>query len=268
MIYKAPAKINVGLDILSKRSDGYHTLESLFVPLPFYDLIEFREATSFSLSNTGITVDCAPHENLLYKTWEALHKRYNIPPIELHLHKQIPYGAGLGGGSSDATTLLMALNNQFSLSLLRQDLHEIAQSLGSDCPFFLFESPMFTKGTGNEFEPAPVDLSDLYYALYVPNIPISTPWAYKQIKPQKPASPLKERLLLPMEQWQKQIENDFEEAVFTHYPQIRQLKSALIDAGADYVSLSGSGSAVFALSKTPINTGMLHNTPLLSHGKL
>lgn len=268
MIHKAPAKINVGLDILSKRPDGFHTLESLFVPLPFYDLIEFREASSFSLSNTGITVDCAPEENLLYKTWEVLHKKYNIPPIELHLHKQIPFGAGLGGGSSDATTLLMALNNHFSLSLSRQDLHDIAQSLGSDCPFFLFEQPMFTKGTGNEFEPSPIDLSGIYYALYVPDIPINTPWAYKQITPKNPTTPLKTKLLTPMNQWQNQIKNDFEEAVFAHYPQIRQLKNALIDAGANYVSLSGSGSAVFALSKEPLKAGKINNTPLLSYGKL
>lgn len=268
MIYKAPAKINVGLDILNKRSDGFHTLESLFVPLPFYDLIEFREHSTFELTNTGINIDCPPEQNLLYKTWQALQQQFNIPPVQIHLHKQIPYGAGLGGGSSDATTLLMALNTFFELKLTREDLHKIAKKLGSDCPFFLYGKPMFTKGIGDEFEPTPIDLRGLYYALFVPDTPVSTPWAYSKITPLKPEVPLKQRLLMPMRLWQTHIQNAFEPAIFQAYPKIERLKNQLIAAGADYASLSGSGSAVYAISKRPLPIGKMSDTPLVSHGQL
>jgi len=268
MIYKAPAKINIGLDIVSKGSDGFHRLESLFAPLPFFDLIEFSKSSSFELTNTGISVDCVGEENLLYMAWRALHKRYNIPALTVHLHKQIPYGAGLGGGSSDATTFLMALNAHFQLKLTREDLYTIAKDLGSDCPFFLYQSPMLVKGTGDVIEPAPISLQGLHYALFVPDTPISTPWAYKQITPSKPEMPLKKRLLMPIEQWQTHIQNAFEPAIFREYPKIGQLKTQLIATGAEYVSLSGSGSAVYALSKKPIEPDLTTDFPLVSHGQL
>lgn len=268
MICKAPAKINIGLDIIERLPNGFHALESVFYPLPFYDLLEIIESPTFQLINTGIEVNCPTEENLLYKAWKKLKEQYNIPAVKIHLHKQIPFGAGLGGGSSDATSLLMGLNELFQLNLTQCQLHEIAATLGSDCPFFLHKKPMLTKGTGDIFEASPIDLTSMHYSLFYPEISISTPWAYKQIKPDSTRQSLLQRLKQPINLWKDLITNDFEPPVFDKCPEIASLKTDLYTQGATYASLSGSGSAVFALHNKPLRLNKQQQKWLYSQGKL
>ncbi len=247
------AKINIGLDILYKRDDGFHELETLMYPIKLNDILTINVANDrpkgLKLTTTGLIIDGSLEDNIIYKTYNLLSLRFNLPAIDIHLHKSIPFGAGLGGGSSDGAFALFGINELCNLNLTINVLEDIATQLGSDCPFFIKNSPAVAKGRGEKLSGFESDLSHFSIALVVPPIPISTISAYSRIKPFVPEKGLEERLALGIENWREIVPNNFEDSVFTQYPEIKLIKEKLYNAGAIYASLSGSGSAVFGIFK-------------------
>lgn len=244
------AKINLGLDILRRRPDGYHDIETVMWPVGWCDVLEIvpSDSPSTTLTVTGRTVACPPEKNLVMKAYNALAERVGgLPPVDIYLRKIIPDGAGLGGGSSDASFTLKILNEMFSLGLTDEELAEVAAHLGADCPFFIYNRPMLATGTGTDLTPVDVDLEGLHTVIVKPPVSVPTAAAYSAVTPAVPEVPLIERLSLPVEEWQGKVVNDFEPSVFPAYPAVAEVKRRLMDAGAVYVSMSGSGSAVYAL---------------------
>lgn len=249
MICFPNAKINLGLNIVSKRPDGYHNIETIFYPVPVKDALEIVEAKTFSFMQTGIQVDAPVEKNLVVKALNLLKKQYDIPELEVHLLKAIPFGAGLGGGSADAAFMLKLLNDFCRLSIPENELEELASSIGADCPFFIRNTPVFASGTGNIFEPVELSLKGYHLCLVKPDVAVSTPEAYSMVKPATPSVSLKEIAKLPVYEWKKLMANDFEPSVFPKFPVIATIKEALYETGAVYASMSGSGSSVFGLFK-------------------
>jgi len=252
MIVFPNAKINLGLNVLKKRADGFHELETVFYPIPLRDALEVvnAAATTTSLQLTGIPLDSAGTTNICIKAYEMLKEDFPLlPPVQMHLHKAIPSGAGLGGGSADASFLLQLLNTKYRLGISDKNLEDYALRLGSDCPFFIRNRPVFAGGRGEAFEPIDLRLSSYYFLVVNPGIHISTPWAFAQVKPGPAEMRVKEAIKLPIESWREMLKNDFEPAVFSTYPQIGAIKKKLYEAGALYASMSGSGSTVFGLFK-------------------
>ena len=249
MILFPPAKINLGLQILSMRNDGFHEIETCMVPIPFYDILELTLSADFSFEQTGIKIPGARGENLCEKAFYLMKSRYEIGNARIHLRKQIPIGAGLGGGSSDAAHVLLALNELFALKLDIEILCLLAAELGSDCPFFIRNEPQLAKGRGELLTPISLNLNGLYCVLFNPKIHVSTKEAYSGVSPRMPDKTVRELLSLPIEVWPALLKNDFEESVFKAHPEIAQLKSELEKTSACYVSMSGSGASVFALYK-------------------
>ncbi len=244
------AKINIGLNITAKREDGFHSIETLFFPLKLTDMLEYiPSSTNTLLSISGIQFETNTNNNLVMKAYHELMKEYQLPPLKIHLHKKIPLGAGLGGGSADAAFMLKSLNDSFHLKISREKLEEMAGKLGSDCPYFLNNRAMYACGRGDKMESVDFDINGYHLLLVVPNISISTPWAYSKCKPVKPTADLRELIKQPLDKWQKSIKNDFEPVVFRAYPEIGLIKSKLLEMGAVYASLSGSGAAVYGLFK-------------------
>jgi len=269
MIVFPNAKINLGLRILRKRPDGYHDLESAFLPVGLSDVLEivpvsgnFRDKSD-RLNLTGIPLE-ARDDNLCIRALRLLKDKHGIPNVNLHLHKRIPTGAGLGGGSSDAAFTLSALNEMFGIGLDVTVLMEYASKIGSDCPFFIINKPSLATGRGEQLEPLHIDLSGFTLVLVQPGISIDTTQAYKMIKPGENDQPLKEVLSLAPEEWKGRLVNHFEVPVFEKYPEIDGLKQALYTAGALYASMTGSGSAVFGIFREThrlppeINRHILH----------
>jgi 4-diphosphocytidyl-2-C-methyl-D-erythritol kinase len=253
MICFPNAKVNLGLNIVGRRPDGYHDIETVFYPSPLCDALEVVEAGSFSFTQAGIPIhDIVPEKNLVVKAMRLL-SSYRLPPLEVHLLKAIPFGAGLGGGSSDAAFMLKLLNEFGNLQLSSGQLEELAAGLGADCPFFIRNTPVFASGTGNIFSPAPLSLQGYHLALVKPPIAVSTAEAYAGSHPKRPSLPLSEIIKLPVKEWKGVMVNDFEDTVFARYPEIRQIKERLYEAGALYASMSGSGSSVYALFDHPIS---------------
>jgi 4-diphosphocytidyl-2-C-methyl-D-erythritol kinase len=247
------AKINLGLHVVSRRADGFHDLESCFVPLPYTDVLEIVVADKFSFSSSGIAIPGQAEENLCVKAYRLMQKDFNLPPVQIHLHKVIPIGAGLGGGSSDASFTLKALSSLFELFLDDFLLEEYAARLGSDCPFFIENRARMAYGTGNEFADLQLDLSGKYLLLVTPPVHVSTAEAYAGITPAKPAFRLKDVLeKKPVSEWKNKVSNDFEKSVFARYPLIAGIKDLLYEAGALYASMSGSGAAVYGLFDQPL----------------
>jgi 4-diphosphocytidyl-2-C-methyl-D-erythritol kinase len=249
MILFPPAKINLGLQIHSKRSDGFHEIETCMLPIPFYDILELKLSAAFSFKQTGIKIQGAVGENLCEKAFYLMKSRYEIGNVHIHLRKQIPIGAGLGGGSSDAAHVLLALNELFALKLDIEILCLLAAELGSDCPFFIRNEPQLAKGRGELLTPISLNLNGLYCVLFNPKIHVSTKEAYSGVSPRMPDKTLRELLSQPIEVWPALLQNDFEESVFKAHPKIAQLKSELEKTSSCYVSMSGSGASVFALFK-------------------
>jgi len=247
MISFPNAKINIGLNVVSKRSDGYHNLETIFYPVKLADALELADAEKMQFSASGIEIDGNPESNLVVKAYQLLRADFNLPPIKLHLHKIIPFGAGLGGGSADAAFTLKMLNTHLNLKISSEELQKYAAQIGADCPFFIENKPVFATGTGDRFQPVNLDLSEYEVLIVKPDISVSTPEAFKNIVPQKPSFNLKEIEKLPIEEWRSFIKNDFEKSVFEKYPEIKKLKNTLYEMGAVYASMSGSGSAVFGI---------------------
>lgn len=247
----ANAKINIGLNVVGKRADGYHNLETIFYPVDMSDTIDIEVSPDAEthLINIGIAVDSNPQDNLIIKAYNLLKQDFDIPPVSITLDKRIPFGAGLGGGSSDAANTLKALNQMFSLGLSDLELECYAVKLGADCPFFIKNKPVFATGIGNEFTPIDLDLSAYKIEIIKPNVNVSTAMAYKGVTPKPSTFNLLELPKLPIEQWNRVVKNDFEASVFPQFPEIEALKQDFYNRGALYASMSGSGSAVFGIFK-------------------
>jgi len=245
------AKLNIGLNITGKRADGYHDIESVFLPIGYSDVLELLpgNAAETSLKMTGLPIDGATTSNLIWKAWQLLAERYNIAPVQLHLHKTIPMGAGLGGGSADGAFALILLNNFFKLGLDDATLESLALELGSDCPFFIRNTPQLVTGRGEVMEPFELDLAGYWLALLSPEIHIGTREAYANVQPGQPSYSLTEALQQPVAEWRNVVENQFERSVFPNHPQLQKLKQQLYKAGALYASMTGSGSSMYGIFK-------------------
>ena len=239
-------KINLGLHIISKRGDGYHNLETVFLPIPFTDVLEILPSDKTEFTCTGLPVDA--NDNLCIKAYNLLKQDFpELPAIKMHLHKAIPLGAGLGGGSSDAAFTLQLLNEKCNLDLKTEQLLDYALQLGSDVPFFLINKPCFATGRGEILEAINIDLANYKLLIIHPGIHIDTKWAFSKITPRQSTGSIKEIITQPIDTWKQQLQNDFEVPVFTSYPEIRKLKNELYQMGAIYASMSGSGSSVFGM---------------------
>ncbi|MCE4565559.1 4-(cytidine 5'-diphospho)-2-C-methyl-D-erythritol kinase [Maribellus sp. CM-23] len=247
MISFPNAKINIGLNVVSKREDGYHNLETVFYPVKLADALELVESAEPEFSASGIQIDGAPESNLVFKAYHLLQQKFDLPPVHLHLHKVIPFGAGLGGGSADAAFTLKMLNEYFSLELKDDQLEKYAATLGADCPFFIRNKPTFAHGIGDQFEAVELDLSAYEIILLKPEFSVGTADAFRNIIPQKSDFDLRKLADLPIEEWKDRVKNDFEKSVFPQFPQIEALKNLLYENGAVYASMSGSGSAVYGI---------------------
>ena len=248
MITFPNAKLNLGLNILRKREDGYHDLESLFIPYSgLRDVLEILPAKKTSLHLYGIPLDGTPEDNLVFKAWEMMHGKFGVPPVEIHLWKGIPSGAGLGGGSADAAYTLAMLCEIFLLRLQQRELAELAATLGSDCPFFIYNRPMIARGRGEILTPFGIDLSAYHIEVVKPEAAVSTREAYAGVHPHLPSMPLEEVLALPVERWKGLLQNDFEESIFPVHPEIAAVKEDFYRRGAIYAAMSGSGSAVMGI---------------------
>ncbi|MCA8832602.1 4-(cytidine 5'-diphospho)-2-C-methyl-D-erythritol kinase [Hymenobacter pini] len=241
------AKLNLGLYITSQRPDGFRNLESVFVPLPWADALEALPAAETTLALTGIPIPGEPSTNLCLRAYELLRADFNLPPVQLHLHKVVPIGAGLGGGSGDAAFALRALNDLFTLTLSAEQLEGYARRLGSDCAFFIRNKPVFAYERGDVFEDITLGLTGVACKVIYPGLHISTAEAYSRVQPRTPRHDLRAAISQPLETWRDTISNDFEDALTPHYPVLGEIKAQLYAAGAIYASLSGSGSAVYGL---------------------
>ena len=260
MVGFANAKVNIGLHILSRRSDGYHEIETVFYPIfGLRDVVEIVRSTSVDLVNTGLVVDVPNEKNLILRAYQMLRQDFELPPVMFYLHKVVPMGAGLGGGSADAAVALELLNGEFDLGLEREQLHEYARRLGADCSFFIYNKPMIATGIGDVLKPVDLDLEQYNFVIVKPGFSISTAEAYSLIKPKHRDISLESLISLPLEQWKAAVKNDFERALFPRYPQLARIKQRLYDLGAIYVSLSGSGSAIYGIFNDTINLDPLRS---------
>ena len=233
--------------MVSKRSDGYHNLNTIFYPIELCDVLEIVESEKTEISISGIEIGGNPENNLVFKAYTLLKENFQIPNVAIHLYKNIPFGAGLGGGSSDAAFTLLMLNQLFQLKLTKAELIRFALKIGADCPFFLYNKPCFASGIGNVLKPVSIDLSKFIIVVLKPQVFVSTKEAYQNIIPEKPGFNLQNLGTLAVEEWKNAALNNFEKHVFILYPEIAKLKQILYGQGALYASMSGSGSAVFGI---------------------
>lgn len=251
MISYPNAKINLGLNILRKREDGFHDIESVFYPVPWNDILEIVPEKSgtgkATFTTTGIEIPSNGDLNLCERVYHLLNESHQLPSVKIHLYKQVPIGAGLGGGSADAAQTAIMLNEMFNLGLSEEKLESIVSKVGSDCPFFIKNKPAFVTGRGEYLEPFNLDLSGYWIALVNPNIHVGTAQAYDGITPIEPENSLKDELTKDVVEWKLGVKNDFESSVFSSFPTIQKLKDQLYAEGAEYASMTGSGSTVFGL---------------------
>jgi 4-diphosphocytidyl-2-C-methyl-D-erythritol kinase len=257
MITYPNAKINLGLNIVEKRPDGYHNLETIFYPINLQDALEVTELENeegeYKLKVSGVPIEGDAENNLVVKAYRLLKKDFpDMSPINIHMFKHIPTGAGLGGGSADAAFMIKLLNEKFNLKLSIEKMEEYAAILGADCAFFIQNKPVFASGIGNIFENIILSLKGYYIVLVKPDIFVSTKDAFSHITPMHPNQSLKEIVRMPVETWRATMKNDFEESVFQKYPEIAAIKDKLYDMGAIYASMSGSGSSVFGIFREQV----------------
>jgi len=247
MVVFPNAKINIGLQITDKRSDGFHNLLSLFYPVPWKDVLEILPAEKFSLHIVGLSIPGEPADNSLTKAYQLLHNKYAIDPVEIILYKNIPMGAGLGGGSADAAFGLRLLNDYFGLALSDVRLMEYAILLGSDCPYFIKNTPQMVSGRGEIMEDSSLSLKGYNILIIYPDVFVSTAKAYKLINTKSGRPSLYELLELPISKWQGVIINAFQNPVEQAFPRLKELNENIMHSAPVYAAMSGSGSAYFAL---------------------
>ncbi|HBS87651.1 MAG: 4-(cytidine 5'-diphospho)-2-C-methyl-D-erythritol kinase [Bacteroidetes bacterium GWF2_38_335] len=247
MVVFPKAKINIGLNIVEKRPDGFHNIETVFYSIGLSDVLEIIPSKKTAFFNEGIKVDGDPEKNLVMKAYRALEKKYKLPPVEIYLFKKIPFGSGLGGGSSDAAETIVLLNSLFGLKMSDEQQHEIASGLGSDCSFFIKKVPCFASGKGEILETSEISLKDKHLLLVCPETKVNTATAYSGVTPQKPSESLKKLIHSPIEKWKDLIVNDFEKSIFITFPELEKIKNQLYKDGAIYASMSGSGSSVYGI---------------------
>ncbi|MCX7987245.1 MAG: 4-(cytidine 5'-diphospho)-2-C-methyl-D-erythritol kinase [Bacteroidales bacterium] len=256
MITFPNAKINLGLHVIEKRNDGYHNIETIFYPISLCDALEVVVSEKgLKLFNYGLKVNIPDHDNICIRAYNLIKERYDIPPVEIHLFKRIPFGAGLGGGSSDAANMLLILNSLFELNITEHELKLLSLQLGSDCPFFLYNKAMYATGRGEILKPCELSLSGKYILLVKPPLHIPTSEAYQGITPRKPEHNLLDVIKLPVNEWRYYLQNDFETNIFSKHPQLKEIKSKLYDMGSIYASMSGSGSTIYGIFEDKISPG-------------
>lgn len=261
MITTPIAKINLGLNVVERRPDGYHNLQTVFYPVAIKDVLEvsvmddgFPSAADCDIKVTNISIEGDEQRNLVVRAYNLLKTDFpSLPRLHAHLYKGIPTQAGMGGGSSDASAMLVLLNREFRLGLTETQLIDYAARLGADCPFFILNRPAYAEGIGEKLQPVSLDLSDWYIAVVRPNIPVPTKDAFARITPAFPNKCCKDIVMQPVETWRNELKNDFEQSVFALHPEIGTVKEQLYDLGATYAAMSGSGSALFGLFKEPVD---------------
>ena len=251
MICFPNAKINLGLHIINKRTDGYHNIETILFPINLSDILEFTESSTLQLNITGRDFRENIEQNTVYQAYQIIKNDYDIPPVKIHLHKIIPSGAGLGGGSSDGAYMLSALNDYYDLGLTSEQLKQYAGQIGKDSVFFIDNTPAYATETGDKLDPVPYVLYNFYIAVIHPGIHINTADAYNEIKPAAPDFSLKDIIKNRIDTWATYIGNDFEKYVLKKYPRIKDIKSNLYKNGALFAALTGSGSAVYGIFYFP-----------------
>lgn len=259
MILYPNAKINIGLNIIARRPDGYHELESVMFPVPLFDILELTHANTFEFVQTGLPVDGNPEDNLCVKTWNLMRDRYELSAIRMHLRKQIPMGGGLGGGSADVGFLINGINELFQLELSLEQRQQIAAEIGSDCPFFIANVPQLAGGRGEVLTPILLNLKWYYLKIVNPGIHISTKEAFSQVHISGESGKLQAQVAENPKNWKGMIKNDFEQHLFVNYHILEEIKQRCYNEGAVYAAMSGSGSTLYAL---------YHEQPPLSFGEL
>ena len=262
MIIFPIAKVNLGLNVVEKRPDGYHNLETVFYPVPIKDALEvqvmddaFPSDYDCDLKVTNITIDGDEQRNLVVRAYQLLKQDFpTLPRIHTHLWKGIPTQAGVGGGSSDCSYMLLLLNQLFQLGLTDEQQMQYAAKLGADCAFFILSRPCYAEGIGEKLQPIDLSLKGYYIAVVRPDIPVPTKEAFSRIHPHYPIQNCREAVMQPIDRWRETLVNDFEESVFALHPEIGDIKQKLYDMGATYAAMSGSGSALFGLFKERPNT--------------
>jgi 4-diphosphocytidyl-2-C-methyl-D-erythritol kinase len=255
-------KINIGLNIVGKRTDGYHNLETIFYPIQIKDAIEIIESANendITFTSTGNIIDVKDDDNLCVKAYRLLKKDFaQIPSVKIHLHKNIPMGAGLGGGSADASAVLLLLNKKFNLNISQDNLIDYALQLGSDCPFFIINKPCFASGRGEILQEINLDLSKYKFLIVNPNIHINTGEAFVSLNQNSfsPIGALQHLINQNISTWKNSIKNDFENPIFEKHPEIEQIKNILYENGAIYSAMSGSGSTVFGIFEKEMSTNI------------
>lgn len=252
-----PCKINLGLQIISRRPDGYHNITTCFYPLPWSDVLEILPSDQVEFTLTGLAIPGSREDNLCLKAYYLLKEDFRLPPVQIHLHKIIPAGAGLGGGSSDAAHVLRLLNGIFTLNLSADQMKSYAAWIGSDCAFFTQDAPMMGTSRGEVLNPVNISLKGYYGVLVNPGIHVSTAAAYAGVVPETPAANTQEIIALPVAKWRENLRNDFEPSVFKLHPDIQSIKERLYSSGALYASMSGSGSSVFGIYNKEMDSANL-----------
>lgn len=252
------AKINLGLNIVRRREDGYHDLETVFYPIPIRDALEvttmdegFPSDTDCDIKVTNIAIEGNEQDNLVVRAYNMLKERFDLPRVHIHLYKGIPTQAGMGGGSSDCACMITLLNRMFSLGMGEEEMRNMAKRLGADCPFFITGVPAYAEGIGERLTPISLDLRGWTIGVVCPHISVSTKEAFSRVKPRQTQVKCRDIVAQPVETWRGNLTNDFEESVFALHPEIGAIKQRLYELGADYASMSGSGSSVFGLFRTP-----------------
>lgn len=256
MLLLPNCKINLGLQVVRKRPDGYHDLQTVFYPIPLRDNLELRELRNsdapYALQLAGQTIEGNPDDNLIIKVYRQLKEEFDLPALDIYLYKHIPLGAGLGGGSSDAAFMMKGLNEVFELGLSDYEMERRLAGLGADCAFFVQNVPAYATGIGDELTPIPLSLKGMYIVLVKPDVSVSTREAYAGVTPKEPEHDLLKALRRPVTEWRDRVVNDFEPSVFAAHPELAAVKQTLYDMGADYAAMSGSGSTLFGLFSRPV----------------
>jgi len=270
MICFPNAKINLGLSIIEKRLDGFHNIETILIPIPFFDVLEFKESDKFSIEVLGESERILIEENTIYKTWKKLNENFNIPAFEIQLLKNIPIKSGLGGGSSDASFFLKEINKIYKLGLSNKMMEEFIAEIGSDCPFFIKNKTALAEKKGENLNDINLNLNGKHLSLIKPIFSILTKEAYALSKVKTPGLNISEVVLGGISSWKHLLKNDFENVVKPLFPKLEIIKDSLYDLGAEYVSLSGSGPTIFAISshKLELSNIEIENVGFVWQGKM